>query len=360
MPDGRTAWYVTGTTSDATNWAVLSPFRYGGTPGQTQPSQPQQPVASIPAPVGSPVLADPAAAPTDPYAPPGATPSTPAAGPTPAQRDAMATLRQSLAQFGLESEAEWAYGLLTQDYSMAEILLELRSRPAHKQRFKAFHERSRTDNPVSEGEVLALEDSYRQVARTFGLPEGFYDSYEDFANLIVKNVSPSEYGSRLEIWDADLRDSDTYRLAEMTARGLSPGEMLAGYIDPDKALPLIIRRKKSISIGAAARRSGYGAITNDLADDLAAGGISEAQAQEGFGTILTAKELFAPLPGQTGDYISSEDQVNAFVKGNAAARRRVAEAARRRQVEFEETGGSMISREGLLGLRTADSTGPRL
>lgn len=99
----------------------------------------------------------------------------------PAQMDAYSLIKALLDQADLGSLADDLYGFIQQGYSADTITLLLQETSEWKRRFAGNEERKRRGLPVlTPAEYLAVESSYRQVMRTFGLPQGFYDEYSDF------------------------------------------------------------------------------------------------------------------------------------------------------------------------------------
>jgi hypothetical protein len=85
------------------------------------------------------------------------------------------------------------------------------------------------------------------------------------------------------------------------------------------------------------------------AEELAAQGITAAEAQQGFGQIGTQQELFNPLQGEQA--ITQEQQISGTFGTNAEARKAIAARRRSRQAAFE-TGGGFATTQGASALGT--------
>lgn len=285
-------------------------------------------------------------------------PSTPqpsSAQDTSAQRDALAIIKSVLADYGLESLADWAWQQLVGGLSMNEILISLRERPEFRQRFRAIDEvREAGLPPVSPAEVVAYERQAREMMRANGLPEGFYDDPDDFVNWMKNGVALPELQQRIDLYRARVNEIPAEDRAEWNRLyGYTDGDMLAMEMDPEKAVPAIERRLAASRTAGAAVRSGFGSLSQTEAERLAELGVSQQQAEQGFGTLVRGRELFDALPGSRESSIGRDEQMSAVFGGDEKALSEIERRARRRAASFEGGGSFATSREGFAGLGTA-------
>jgi len=100
------------------------------------------------------------------------------------------------------------------------------------------------DRMLSPKEYIDAENSYRQVFQDANMPSGFWDSTDDFANLIANGVSVSEVKGRVDTAFQALNQADQYaKDALQNDYGLSTGDLVAYLLDPSKAAPLLEGRK---------------------------------------------------------------------------------------------------------------------
>lgn len=169
--------------------------------------------------------------------------------------------------------------------------------------------------PLSPAEYLATEDSYAQIMRQAGMPTGFYDTRDSFANFIANDVSPTEVQSRVTLAKDVLINADPMYLDQLSAQyGLDRGHALAHILDPQAALPLIQKQVQAVQLGAAAERAGLG-INNPTAEQLVNQGVSQSQANQGFQNIAsqlpnmqelaTRYNAYSPA-GEIGQALTSE------------------------------------------------------
>lgn len=197
---------------------------------------------------------------------------------------------------------------------------------------------------LSPAEYLALERSYAQIMRNYGLPPGFYDDPSDYAGFIGKNLSPSELQTRVQAY-ADLANrEDPATVAQLNSMGLSRGDLLAYMIDPDRATPLIEQTYKTALLGGAARRAGVVA-DNSYLGELAAQGITEQQAAQGYGLIagsLATAENLADIYDEDYDMRDMESEV--FQNNGAAANKRKRLASQERAAFSGSAGVGNLTR----------------
>lgn len=241
--------------------------------------------------------------------------------------------RQMLQEFNIPASADVIaiinQGAIDND-SEDLIVSRLRDTDTWKQRFKGNAIRLQKGlAPLREDQYLANESSYQSVLRNAGLPSGFYDDPEDFANLIGGNVSVGELQDRVNIAGDIINREDPAVLDQLAARGINAGMLLAHALDPERAAPLIKREQNSVLIGAAAQRAGISGVNPNVADDLAQRGIGEAQAQQGFGQINDFLGDTAKLGDVYGVNYDSTDAIDeVFDGGSGDKRKRLARTER--------------------------------
>jgi uncharacterized protein YidB (DUF937 family) len=139
--------------------------------------------------------------------------------------------------------------------------------------------------PYDPQTYLNVERSFTEALKSSGLPSGFYDQPDQFAKWIGSGVAPAEITRRIGIASDVLESSDPTYLQQMqNLYGLDKSHALAHLLDPEAAKPLIDRQVNAVKFAAAAQRAGLG-TTKSLAEQAAELGVTEAEANKGFGTI---------------------------------------------------------------------------
>jgi hypothetical protein len=166
------------------------------------------------------------------------------------------------------------------------ISLALQQSDAYKTRFAGNETRRAAGLSVlSPAEYIATEKAYDQVLHAAGVPTGFYRGTGEMAKLIGADVSPTELQTRVDLAAKSISDADPFYTQQLqNFYGLSQGDMIAHVLDPAVAAPLIQKQVSTATVGAAAARNATN-VNLSTAEQLAGMGISQAQAEQGFGNI---------------------------------------------------------------------------
>lgn len=245
------------------------------------------------------------------------------AGLTGANRDAAVALTQLFKSYGLESLAPRILDYIKQGYSSDTIAVMLVDTPEYKKRFAANDARIKANLPaLSPQEYLATESAYREVMSQAGVPKGFYDQPSDFEKWIASDVSPTEVKTRVDA-ATDLVNNADKATKDYFSKYYSKGDMIAYALDQNRAAPLVGKQFEAAKIGGAAAAQGL-AVGKDLSESLASNGVTQSQAQQGFGLIASEKDNannLASIYGQQGFTIA--DLANeVFLSDSGVADRR--------------------------------------
>lgn len=198
-------------------------------------------------------------------------------------------------------------------------------------------------NALSVAEYLSVENSMRQVMSQAGLPQGFYDDPSDFAKFIGGSVSAAELQGRVTDAVDLMNRHDAAITDQLASMGLSKGDLLAYYLDPKRAMPILQTKYQTTLIGAAARRAGA-TTSNDYAQQLAELGVTEGQAIQGYGQVAEITPALKQLGDVYGqDYTQSDAEAEIFQGGSGAKRRRLSGAE---QGSFSGSSGTSQSSLG--------------
>ncbi len=203
----------------------------------------------------------------------------------PTKRDAYDSLLKMFQMYGLDSLAPKILQYIQQGYGADTITLLLQDTPEYKQRFKANDIRKKNGLSVlSPAEYLALERTYRQILESNGLPTGFYDSLDDFANWIGSDVSPQELQTRVTEAARAMNNSDPNYVKALRNMGLGDGDLTAAMLDRDRALPLLQKTIREAEIASEAYRQGLD-LSKDRAAYFESMGVTGGDAQQAYETI---------------------------------------------------------------------------
>lgn len=278
-----------------------------------------------------------------------------------ARQSAYDLLYNQFKQYGLESLVESIKGLIEKDVSPSQFTIELRNSPAYLKRFAANAQRIKAGyRALDEGTYLALEDSYQNLMRNYGLPASYWEKGElgaqpGFEKLIAGNVDPIELEQRLiQAVDQIEKGPKEYMDAiKQFYPEISRSDLLSYVLDPANALKAIQSKVKAAQIGGEYLRAGLGTQLN-RAEELARGGVTAEMARANIPTIMEAAKRGGELAGFYGDAgVDLYDQATAeeeiYNLGKAA------EAKKKREKLVALEAGSFSGTSGLT--RNALDTG---
>lgn len=263
---------------------------------------------------------------------------------------ARAIIQALMEEVGLGSLGDWAWAQYQSGVEPKDIVVLARQTPEYAARYPAMAELNRAGRGITEGQYQAYESTVRSLVQNFGLPKGMYDTPQDIANLLVKDVSTSEITSRIQLAAAAAYTAPAEVRQALTEKyGLTPGDMIGYWLDPDKAMPLIERQYNAAQIMGAGSRYGVdmGAQT---AEEYAARGVGYDAAAQGFGQVAKQGSLTAG-PGET---ITQAELVDAQF-GGTKAQQKAERVAGGRVAAFSSGGGAVAGQAGVTGLGTAST-----
>jgi hypothetical protein len=258
-----------------------------------------------------------------------------------ARQSAFDVLMTEFNKFGLGSLVEPLSGMLKQNVSPAQFSIELRNTQAYKDRFSANDTRIKNGlRALGPAEYLANEDAYRQTLRAYGLTAFDNDAY--VKKFLENDMSPAELNTR--VVDAVQR----IQLADPSIKatiqqyyGLSDTELTAYILDPKNQLPAIERKIQAGEIGGAALNQGLN-VNSTTAEDLAAYGVTQNQARQGYQTIsdiLPTADKLSNIYGSTMDKYGQTQAEQEVFKGTASAKRARERLVGRETAQFQGQSG---------------------
>jgi hypothetical protein len=234
-------------------------------------------------------------------------------------------------KYGLTGLAEKIKQLAIQGATEATITLQLQDTPEYQQRFSANADRIKKGlAALTPAEYVNIEDSYRQVLRAYGLKQFDNDAY--VKQFISNDMSPTELSNRVVTAVQRVQNADPAIINQLKQYyGIGATDMVAYVLDPEQQFQKIERQIAASEIGVAAGRQGLTAGVS-VAEQLAAQGITEAEARKGYSTIAdilpTAEKLSDIYGGTLGEYRQSEGEQEVFNSLASAQRKRQALTAR--------------------------------
>lgn len=267
---------------------------------------------------------------------------------SPAQSELITVTTDRFTKYNLTSLIPVIKKLAVEGATEATIAITLQDTAEYKTRFKANDDRIKKGLKVlTPAEYLNVEDSYRQVLRAYGLKQFDTDAY--VSQFIANDMSPTELSNRVQtavqrVQNADPGVSQTLR----DYYGIGQADLVGYVLDPAANMEKINRQVSAAEIGNAARTQGLNAGVA-VSEQLAAQGISQAEAQKGYSTIadiLPTAEKLSAIYGSTMDTYNQSTAEQETFNGLASAQRKRQRLTAREVAQF---GGSTGAGRGSLG-----------
>ena len=273
------------------------------------------------------------------------------------ERDALQIIQEALAQYGLAELAPEAVRYLIEGVSADGIMIQLRETETFKERFKGLDIRNSKPGmiQISPAEYIRIERQYRDIMATAGLPQGFYDSPDDFAQFIGNDVSPDEVAQRVSMAASAVSNINPLlkdQLNEMYGIGVeNDGELIAYFLDPERGVSVIEQRLRIESAGLSAsaiQATGQG-IDAPVGRQLVAD--QNVQQRE-------ISQRLAPIAGLTQATLSDEGVTTTELAASSfgldsEATANIRRLRQRRQASAERRSGGLMTSTGAVGLGSA-------
>jgi L-lactate utilization protein LutC len=200
------------------------------------------------------------------------------------KENALTSLTARFSKYGLESLVPKIRELVINGSTESTIAFELQETEEYKQRFKANTARLAKGLAVLDaGTYIGMEDSYRQALRAYGLKQ--FDTDDYVSQFIANDISANELSNRIVTAVQRVQNADpaiTSQLREFY--NIGQNDLVAYVLDPNQQFQKIERQVQAAEIGVAAARQGITAGVQ-VAEQLAAQGVTQAEAQKGYATI---------------------------------------------------------------------------
>ncbi len=257
-----------------------------------------------------------------------------------------------LQPYGLEGLAQRMYDKGKETEDPNAVYLWLRDQPEYKEAFPGMEERRKNKlAPIDEQTYHQYKSDIKTVMLNNGIPAGFYDGEDDFAQWIGKGISPKEVEDRVIKGVVAARTApQEVKDALLNYYGIDEGHLAAYWLDPSPNRgAALLREQAATYMGAAATRGMFQGLSRSEAEELVDAGTNAEQALEAFGQLSYGKELLEALPGEAMQSMSRDEQLE-YVKGTPQAQQQLARRAAKRKAEFAGGGGFAESQQGVSGL----------
>jgi hypothetical protein len=278
---------------------------------------------------------------------------TPPVGTTSADLSAKALITSFLGQANLSSLADWAWSKYLDGVPVEQIMLDLRATPEYKNRFPAMAQLAAEGRAITETDYMSYEQTVAQLLQQYGIPKGMYNTPADIAEMLIGDVSPSEVQSRLQLAATSAYQAPpevrNAMISDYGGGSLSNQDLTAIWLDPDRALPVLQEQWATSQIRGASAIQGVN-VGLPTAEQLAAQGVSFAEALQGFGNVAST----AGLGGGFGETAAEQDRIAAQF-GDTAAQRQVQRVQASRIARNSGGGSAAETSSGVVGLGAAST-----
>lgn len=242
------------------------------------------------------------------------------AGLSSGQQSAYDLMDETLKSWGLGDLANTLRQLIVKgDTNPDTLSLELSQTSEYKQRFAG--NAIRKANGLAElnpAQYLAMEEGYRQVLQSYGMPKGFYDSNSDFTKFIGNDISASELQSRVQVAHDQYTAAPDYVKSLWNQYFGTKGDAIAAILDPNTATSLIQDRGQQVALGGAAKQYGFN-INQQRAQQFQQEGLTLDQARNAYQKIAQNYGSDQTIAKRFGTTIDQATEENAFVLGQQPA-----------------------------------------
>lgn len=265
---------------------------------------------------------------------------------TPGQEDNRQLLQSWLGQFNLSGLGTDVLSYLIDNRSVDYIKLKVLESPTFKQEFPEYQTAIDVGNPMSPAEILSYRETVKTLFTDFGLPSGFYDSKDDFVDLISKKLSPEELQTRVKggytrVASAPQEVKNVFN----EYFGIQGDSLLATFfLDPARGAKAIDDAVTQAEIGGAGQQYGFG-MTQAEAARYQQQGITVEQARQQLRQAAQLQPLAEETISEADDLTRSQLAEGALVGGDAETRTQ--RRAQERAAAFQGGGGAQQGRAGL-------------
>lgn len=270
--------------------------------------------------------------------------------------DANRIIQDKLEQYGLGELADFAYQMLVNDESTQAVMDALQETDAFKQRFAGMALRREAGLPaISPADYIRLENNYRNAMAQAGLPAGFYDSPDDFAEFIGNDVSANEMQQRVAFAATAVSNADPdlkAQLRDLYGVGAdNDGELIAYYLDPQRGTSVIEQRLQLEAAGLSSAAMGTlgSGFERGTAERLANLGVQRREITE---RLQGGQAMTQQLLGEDTAVTSSELAAAEFGLDSEATAE-VAKLREQRQQRGRRQTGALMARTGVAGFGRA-------
>lgn len=239
-----------------------------------------------------------------------------------AKKSAQQEFRAALTELGLGDLADTVDEFIRQDFTAAQIKLELPKQPAYKLRFPGMEALRSAGQAINEATYISMERGYIQTLGAYGLDANVFGTRSELGKYIANMVSPREFEERVNIAKTRVADNtDVVKQLKGYYPEIDDAAVVSYLLNPAKGMDIIKKQVRAAEIGAAATFAGFsdlggkGAMGTGYAESLigATGTADLAALKKDFGQAKTLARTQSRLAGIEGNTYNDTEAVNAAI-----------------------------------------------
>lgn len=174
------------------------------------------------------------------------------------QKTAVELFRASLTDMGLADLADTIDSFIKNDYTAAQIKLELPKTQAYVDRFPGMESLRKAGVAINESTYISNERAYLQSLRAYGLDTAVLGSRKALGTYISNMVNPREFESRLDLAVTRVNENPEVLTTFKSFYPEADKSSVAAYLlNPEAGMAIIKKQVRTAEIGAAAAAAGF-------------------------------------------------------------------------------------------------------
>lgn len=263
---------------------------------------------------------------------------------TKARRTAQQDFKAALGELGLADLADEVDRMIRQDFTVAQIKMELPKTQSYQLRFPGMEALRKAGRAISEATYISNERGYLQTLRAYGLDTSVLGSRSELGKYIQNEVSPREFEERVNLAATRVKENpDVTAAFKSFYPEVDESGVIAYLLNPTKGMDIIRKQIRISEIGAASQVAGFG---KDIMGVDQAAALISAVGETGYGALRTefqrARQLAMSqrrLAQIEGQQYTDLEAIGAVVGDDVTKMLASERRAQREVARFSGTGG---------------------
>lgn len=177
---------------------------------------------------------------------------------TKARRTAQQDFKAALGELGLADLAEEVDNMIKQDFTVAQIKMELPKTASYQLRFPGMKALRDAGRAINEATYISNEKGYLQTLRAYGLDTNILGSRSALGTYIANEVSPREFEERVNLASTRVNENpDVLETFKSFYPEVDKSGVITYLLNPKAGMAVIKKQVRTSEIGAAAAAAGF-------------------------------------------------------------------------------------------------------